>query len=252
LPNKTFELFIGIDQTGAVAANGQPKSLPVCAIYRRKTIINKTLPRLSLQEIQKFVLENFNLDIQSVKTLICIDSVMTLPAPLKLTHRQILQKIKKYSFEKKSYGAICAFHFFNSLNDKPQIQSRYIEKKLGANSVFKLKPFQKNIGCGSYRILKELSLDPDWYQLWPVEKNKKQITICEGYPSYYWKSMYHLPQRNLLKIQKMTDLQFKNQDFADSFVLAKAAQKFGPQMQSMRLPQISKIEGWVLGAEYDL
>ena len=248
MPNKEFELFIGIDQTGAIKTNGHPKSLPLCVIFQKKTIINKTLPKLSLEEIKKFVLENLKLDIQSVKTLICIDSVMTLPAPLNLTHRQILQEIKNYSFENKPYGALTAFHFFNSLNNKSQIESRTIEKQLGANSVFKLKPFQKNIGCGSYRILKDLSLDPDWYQLWPVEKKKVNVTICEGYPSYYWKLFCNLPTRNLSKIKKITQLNFKNQDFADSFILAKAAQKLGPEMQSVRLPQISKIEGWVLGA----
>lgn len=245
----SFDLFIGIDQTGAIDSKGRPKKLPVCAIHKRKVILNQTLPALTQEGLKNFIHNHLGFSIEDVKTLICVDAVLTLPKDLAISHQQILKKIKKHSFQNKHYGAICAHHFFNSLSSNNKNHLRLIEEILGANSVFNLKPYQRNVGCGSYRILKDLSNNPGWYQLWPIEKNNKPITICEGYPSYYWQNFYALPKRHLDSIKKMTQMDFKNQDFADSYILALAAQKLSHQVTKAKLPQVSEIEGWVLGVD---
>ena len=252
--SKKFNLFIGIDQTGATNKNGKPKSLPVCLIYKNIIYPNLWLSDLKFESLGQLIQKTLNIKVDhlnSLRPLILIDSVFTLPSELKITHHQLMTRSNTYKYNNKSFGAVTAFNFFNSflIHGLTALPQRKIELKLKANSVFKLKPFQRNIGCGSYRVLKELSADRNWFKLWPVDKKQNAwATIAEGYPSYYWKKIFKLKNRPQKKIFtfKNKSIHFKSKDHMDAFVLAIAARKY--QDQTTKIPNSeAQTEGWVLG-----
>ncbi len=119
-----------------------------------------------------------------------------------------------------------------------------------ANSVFNLHPFQKNIGCGTYRILKDLASDTTWYRIWSHHSltKKTKVVIAEGYPSYYWKSWL----KNTRRQNKWGNYQFSNQDSADSFILAYAGLMLTQKKDFLKfkLPTKVKNEGWILGVPW--
>jgi hypothetical protein len=251
-PLVPWEFFIGIDQTGAVDSKGNPKKLSasmiVCRGKIRKYYINLQISSLQLESI-KGLIEEKGYSFNSESVAICVDSALGLPEAYQLEIRDLIKQSKKYNFENKSYGALTAYSFFNSLRGAKPVYLRKVESQVGANSVFKLKPFQKNIGCGTYRILKDLSSNMNWYTLWPFEsRNPKKVVICEGYPSYYWKTQFNLTNRNLSEINRLwPGMKFLSQDFADSFVLAWVLMKNKNELNK----KWNSFEGWILGVDHD-
>ncbi len=68
----------------------------------------------------------------------------------------------------------------------------------GANSVFSLLPYQRNIGCGSFRSLKELAQEPNWFCTWPFETlDLSPVVLAEGYPSLFWRTFLGAKKRDL-------------------------------------------------------
>lgn len=248
-----IKIFIGIDQTGAVNHKGEPKHLNVSLIDLRKKPIYLTglkLTELSFTNVRRLIDENIP-QINDDKVLICVDTVFGLPQALKAKPREIMQQAKKFSHNKKNYGADTAYNFFNQFlisKDKPE---RTVENLVKANSVFNLKPYQKNIGCGSFRIIKNLAQDPTWFSLWPFEKLDKQFVIAEGYPSYFWRTEFKCARRDLNYLsRKFKKLNFANLDQADSFVLAYGASKSLVQLSTFKLNKKIQHEGWILGVPY--
>ncbi len=249
-----FQIFIGIDQTGAVDSKGIPKSLQTCVIDARKRRIKiysclqiKTLNQKSIQELILRVIPDF----KNERVLICIDTVFGLPAVLKVSKSSLFKSIKNFNHHSKAYGAITAHAFFNQFLVNGKIEHRHVELKVKANSIFNLKPFQRNIGCGSYRIIKELAQDKSWFSLWPIEKPILPFVICEGYPSHFWKSLLGAKKRNLNFIQEMfPQLHFDNMDQADSFVLAYGAMKSQSQLFEKEFHPLAEKEGWILGVPF--
>lgn len=250
----SFKIFIGIDQTGATKINGEPKPLNICLIDARDENIKIKsrikIKKLSFSEINhtiKIHVPNY----KNENCLICIDTVFGLPSELGIPIDQIFSDSQKYIYKNKPYGAITAHRFFNQyLKNKIHIPQRCVEKMTGANSVFKLTPYQKNIGCGSYRIIKELSQEKKWYSLWPFENSVKKFVIAEGYPSYFWKHEMNLKNRNLQKLKELfPELHFKTLDEADSFILAYGAYKNSTKMNTLKMNKKYKSEGWILGVQ---
>ncbi len=251
----TFKIFIGIDQTGATKANGLPKPLDICLIDARtsqiKIITGHKISKLSSNDILQFI-KTFIPSYANEKCLICIDTVFGLPLKTGISVDQIFEDSKSFSFKNKEYGAITAYQFFNQYLKKnsTELPHRFIEQKVGANSVFKLTPYQKNIGCGSFRIIKELSQEKKWFSLWPFESLDKKFVIAEGYPSYFWKHELNLKNRNLSKLkEQFPDLRFKTIDQADSFVLAYGAFKNSSKINKLKINKKYKSEGWILGVQ---
>lgn len=243
-------IFLGIDQTGAIDSNGNPKPLPACLINKKEIqfFYLKTLSKTAIQQqLQMNDLKNL---------LICVDSVLGLPEELNINWPSALEKIKRFP----GYGRKPAKDYFRHLG-QGQIFKRQIEIFCKANSVFAEKPFQKNIQTGTFRIWKELTLNlKDFYI--PALENKKfatQLPLYEGYPSYSWKlllksnhrrptELTELIVKNNLELNWSDEHQRKvNKDanLADAFVLAltilklhKAAKKLKPHP-----------EGWILGVK---
>lgn len=260
-----FDLYIGIDQTGAVDSKGVPKKLPLCILNpksKRSPFTFTTIANLTHAHLLSALKMNES-TMMSQKILICVDSALGLPSVLNTTPQSLMAKARDYSWQAKPYGAQTAYHFFQSFlktssnptsplatNKHTQNKSHYprrqVELLTKANSVFQLQPFQKNIGCGTYRVLKNLAQNQLWYSLWPFEAPSRNIVIAEGYPSFFWKSLFQLKTRNLENIKKLTGLDFKDQDIADSFILAYGAQFWDTVILDLPTP-VAQKEGWILG-----
>ncbi len=253
-----FDFIIGIDQTGATTAKGIPKPLTCSLIDNRKKQNPKNhfehkIKSLTKNEIYNLIQNHIDLDLKAVtklKILIVVDAVLGLPQSCKVKISQILVTVKDYEFNNKTYGAKTAYQFFNTFCENQKKPERTVETLTKANSVFNLHPFQKNIGCGTYRILKDLSMDVTWYRIWghqPIN-SKTNIVIAEGYPSYYWKTWLKNSQRQ----NNWKNHKFKNQDSADSFILAYAGLKFSQKKDFFNYKASKKIknEGWILGVPW--
>ncbi len=249
-----LKIFIGIDQTGATKPNGQPRPLDVSLIDLRKLpptyITGLQIKNLNLQSVEALLQKNIPA-IGTNQVLICVDTVFGLPNLLQVLPTKVFKLAKNYAFLDKPYGAITAYNFFSQFLRKSKIQHRRVELLVKANSVFNLLPFQKNIGCGSFRIIKDLAQDTKWFSLWPFDSLKSQFIIAEGYPSYFWKTHLSSSHRNLsLLEEKFKKLKFKNLDQADSFVLAFGASKSVKNLSDGYLKKNCKYEGWILGVPY--
>jgi len=240
-------IFIGIDQTGAVDTKGRPKKLHAA--------------RLNGNHIEVFKVSKLtDLDLKDVK-IIAIDSVLGLPVsafPKSKSIRDLFQEAAKYQFKKKEFGMETAYQYFQRYLDKrSDFPKRQCEELAQANSVFQKHPFQKNIGCGTFRIWKELGADPNWFYLWPHDDDYKNLktkpVIIEGYPSLIWKKLIQSPTRklenliNYLKVNKIT-VSEKNldPDSADAVVLAIAAKQFHLKPQTRDFKNYEQ-EGWIMG-----
>lgn len=240
-------IFIGIDQTGAVDLKGKPRKLPVA--------------RLDKNHIEVFKISNLKeLDLKNVK-IIAIDSVLGLPNsvfPKNKLIRDLFSEAKKFKHENKEFGMETAYQFFQKqLKKQNQYPKRFCEELAQANSVFQKHPFQKNIGCGTFRIWKELGEDSKWFHLWPHDGQyhslKSKPIIVEGYPSLVWRTLLNSPVRKTeTLIQYLAKNKLKmntnkiDNDTADAVVLALAAQKFHQKPQKIEFKNYQQ-EGWIMG-----
>jgi hypothetical protein len=70
------------------------------------------------------------------------------------------------------------------------LPTRACEVLARANSVFRTRPFQKNIQTGTYRLWREISRNREEFLLWPFDSDRAKagaIPVFEGYPSLIWR-----------------------------------------------------------------
>lgn len=249
-------VFIGIDQTGAVNSKGRPKKLPIALLSFQKQswqIDTRFISGLHTEEFSSF---------KNLK-IIAVDSVLGLPHkvfPKNKTLRDLFKQALDFEFNKKAYGMETAFQFFQTfLKSKNEFPTRICEQLAKANSVFQKHPFQKNIGCGTFRIWKELGQNLNWFHLYPqdgeLSKLRSKPIIMEGYPSLIWKNLIQSNTRKtevLLKYLKQNKIRILNPDIdadtADAIVLSLAAFEFFKNPMSIDQPHL-KTEGWILGLD---
>lgn len=249
-------VFIGIDQTGAVDSKGRPKKLPMASLsFQNQSwqIDTRFISGLHAEEFQSF---------KNLK-IIAVDSVLGLPHkvfPKNKTLRDLLKLALQYEFNKKAYGMETAYQFFQTfLKSKSEFPTRVCEQLAQANSVFQKHPFQKNIGCGTFRIWKELGKNADWFHLHPQDGEFSKLTgkpiVMEGYPSLVWKNLIQSNTRKtevLLKYLKKNQIKLLNPDIdadtADAIVLSLAAFEFFKNPKLIDQPHL-KTEGWILGLD---
>lgn len=250
------EIYIGIDQTGAVDSRGNPRPLPACAwLPGQKTPVFRALPSLSRLSFE----QAFRLPPRSRVTLV-LDAALGLPASCGVSFEAHLARAKTYQHQSKSFGMKVAHQFFLDylgVDPKAPYPKRRAEVLANANSVFRLHPFQKNISCGSFRCLKELAQDEEFRPgIWPFEGRRNGWILLEGYPSLEWRLLYNSPTRNRSTLERAHPrfaLSRLSPDQLDAFVLAQAARKLSPRLLrdwKRRLPVPAlRIEGWILGVE---
>jgi hypothetical protein len=256
--SSVFDVYIGIDQTGAVTSKGVPRDLPATILHVNNFSIsifaNLKLPSMTTEEIQKLIKSVYGPSQKSrAPYLVCVDAALGLPEFTGTSFSDLKLKVAHFEKGGKKYGARLAHDFFRSFLGEMSRDIRTIEKITGSNSVFNLHPYQKNIGCGTFRILKDLTRSDGKYSVWPFEDfNSAGCAIAEGYPSLYWKALFGLKKRSLEDLKKLVpQLQFTSVDSADSFVLALAGLLYHKQILKIPSQHICRREGWILGVPYE-
>jgi hypothetical protein len=238
---------LGIDQTGAVRPNGAPKPLPV-AIVADRQIEFAYFDSLGLESITSL------LGAPPSKHLrVALDCVLGLPRCLPVDLRSAIQQ----TLEVPGYGRKPASQFFSKIGED-SIPTREIEILARANSVFRERPFQKNIQTGTFRFWKDLAKDPVWYCFPDVENRiPKRIPLYEAYPSYSWRKLLGAPKRDPLHLdQWMQKVKMpyqlpkdwkkrisKDPNLADALVIALHLHQSSPR----ELKRKPDCEGWILG-----
>lgn len=246
------KIYLGVDQTGAIDSKGIPKPLPACLI-RGNCVFFFYLKTFSKSEIIASINPNSVEDL-----LVCVDCVIGLPQTLKMSWRQALKSISKF----EGYGMKIARQYFHELGGG-NIYHREVEIACKANSVFKEKPFQKNIQTGTYRIWKDISLEAESFFAPAVEskKQKNQIEIYEGYPSLSWRKIFELPNRQPQNVSKLMLAEFpelswkmslqsqidRDPNLADALLLALTMKVFAEKESGLEIT--CDPEGWILGHE---
>jgi hypothetical protein len=257
--------FLGVDQTGATTAKGVPKPLPAALLERRGRGWRLT-PNLRLRSLRPEDVEAAVGD--SPRVLIVVDAVLGLPRAVGVATETLLSKAKDFTHEGKPYGRATAARFFAQFLDadlqerlrqrtaRGILPARESERLANANSVFLEHPFQRNVGCGSFRILKELARDPRWFSLWPHEAWRGRFHVAEGYPSLYWRRVLGARTRDGEHLRTYLRQHFPaapmplTADDADAVALAlggRWALETGALDAS--LPDAARHEGWILGLE---
>ena len=202
----------------------------------------------------------------SDRVFVVVDSVLGVPAELGVDIETLLRDVRTYAFEGKAYGRVTAARFFARYLS-PALQRRLLERTArgflpvrdterlaNANSVFLEHPFQRNVGCGSYRILRDLAQDDRWFTLWPHESSNGPVVVAEGYPSLYWRQVLGSRTRDAQRLVALLAREFpdaelpKTADDADAVLLAlgaRAATAAGAL--EAKLPAVALREGWILG-----
>lgn len=177
-----------------------------------------------------------NLD-ESVSKLVAVDCVLGLPQPvygglsqsgwfqkgsaeqhLRGCFDRVYDYCNKLRLKKEAFlGRKAAEIFFESMmrqagfteqaqrNDENLL--RVCEKNLGAQSLFKARPYQRNIQTGSFRIwhdLGKMQSEGEIFSILPFHSMHEKYSssssvmlIAEAYPSIYWHSDWGLKKENL-------------------------------------------------------
>jgi len=240
-------IHLGIDQTGAVNPKGVPKPLPACWIQGRQVRFFY-LASFKKSEIEKHLPKKGSL------VGIGLDCVLGLPQELGIDWRRALQWTSRFP----GYGRAPAQKFFRSIG-RGKIWRRKVEVLAQANSIFQEKPFQRNIQTGTFRLWKDMAQDPDFFYVPALEKKKdrKQLPVFEGYPSFSWKRILKTPSRRpseltrLLRVSKPS-LRWtrshqaqvdRDPNWADALLLALSLKLFRKEA----LAQKPTPEGSILG-----
>ncbi|MFM8269299.1 MAG: hypothetical protein ACKN9V_03845 [Pseudomonadota bacterium] len=250
-----MEIFVGIDQTGAASLKGRKaKPLPMCIAVKQRSgtwrFFTKSgkgplmLDSFHCDSIQK-QFEILKLKSQWDKTAFIVDCVLGLPKQLRSNPTKgkpylwgYFEKAAGFSKNGKEFGREVAEDFFSKLlpADTKEFPKRFCEELSGSNSVFQVRPYQKNIQTGSFRLWKDIgSVGKPWLKLWPFETSDGDSAlpwIFEGYPSLIWKDCLGSAVRSPKDLRKLSEKAFpqfeidtwqyveKHPDTADSFVLA--------------------------------
>lgn len=218
-----YDLYVGVDQTGAVHSSGSrkglPKPLPAAVFVNNTLFTGLSLAAFNPQEIRALVatfnpsFTSSNTSSKKLKVFVAVDAVLGLPEECAPKFDRLLKKVTQFQASRRKrneavFGRDAAFEFF--LQFLPwklrthvkthgraippfRLPERKCERLAKANSVFNRVPAQRNIGCGSYRILSDLaagvgSNSGNSFCVWPHQgPGDAEITISEVYPSQMWK-----------------------------------------------------------------
>lgn len=272
----SFEIFMGIDQTGVASERGLPTPLPTAVIYKFGTqwILESdlSLPGLTKKSIESLI-QDLNPHNQLASTVILIGSTLGLPKNVFPKNKNIfdlMQRAHRFSANGQRLGAKTAHAFFAQFIEKTSDPHplRECERIASAPSIFQTQSEQKNISSATFRSWSELgSATEKWFYLWPIDDRHNHPSrhsgpwIFEAHPEVLWKRILKTKIRNpeLLKefllIQKLVKLHpsvlrsLGQVRFCDAVILAYAGMLFHKRKQLFRAPKAASLkkEGWILG-----
>jgi hypothetical protein len=236
-----MSVFLGIDQTGAINSRGSPRPLPACL--------------LDGDRFDFFELESFSPEVQTLinkQFCIVLDCVLGLPLGLSLSWREALHLLEG----EFKYGREPAEFFFDRIGGG-KVHYREVEILAKSNSLFRSRPYQKNIQTGTYRLWVEMAKSQNWFRApWLTgEADREGVPLYEGYPTLLWRRLFNSPKRDPFRLKEWTEVRYrlkwkpeqrrrieKDPNFADALVLALG----GREILDATVPKTS-CEGWILG-----
>lgn len=238
-----FEVFVGVDQTGAATSGGaEAKSLPCAVLFRDET--GWILRATSITTESPLYLSNFSerslIDmlteagvanpaktVKSARVALLVDCVFGLamkawPMYRKsggVTLRRLFRRAARDEFGRRGYGLNAAAAFFETVLRKantPSARGSYPDRECellaDANSVFRTHPYQRNIQCGTYRIWRDLGrFGSDWVHLRYFERAsdlRERPMLFEAYPSLMWTRALGLATRHMPSLLVALDRAF--------------------------------------------
>jgi len=292
--NFKYDVYVGVDQTGAVHSNGPrkgfPKPLPASVLVKNRLHTGLSLKEFNPQEILALVASVTSL--KKPRVLVAVDAVLGLPEDCDLPFDLLLKKVTQFQALRRRrnealYGRDAAFDFFLQFlpaNLRTHVKAhgravppfrlpeRMCERLANANSVFHRVPAQRNIGCGSYRILSDLANGfrgdgrngETKFCIWPHQDlNDSEITISEVYPSQMWrilgisstrqeKSFFDYCRKNLELVERVGGGPKVSADHVDAAVSAIGARHV-IEAQGFFMSAAKHDfgnEGWILGLPF--
>lgn len=211
----------------------------------------------------------------NTNTLFLVDCVFGLPEPSwpfsNCSGSEALWRLFESAKGEKAFGRLAAETFFSGFPNSQLFPPRRVERLAGANSIFKARPYQKNIQTGSFRIWKELGARPNSLVILPFDLNqvadKNRACILEVYPSFLWKKFLNTRKRKPellleaienklfgqnIRLSQNTRQQLQaSVDFCDASIAALSAYRLQRESKLLSFPSESfvKKEGWILGVE---
>ena len=224
--NGQFEIFVGIDQTGASLRGGvEARPLPVAVVEKvgdGAWLVTHDpsgrplrLAAFAPEEVERVLRESRGAKSSLGRHVaILADCVFGLPAatwPAKHAgNRGLWELFAHAAAHEGGYGLKpAAAYFANILARAGEQPERYpvreCERLSGANSVFRTHPFQKNIQCGTYRIWRDLGRTRgQWlnfrYFTPEREARSNKPWVFEAYPSLIWRELLMQRTRNLSEL----------------------------------------------------
>ncbi len=260
--------ILGVDQCGAIHSSGNPKSLHGVVFERRES-------SWSFEPIKLNALSHERISELTIDAL-ALDSVIGLPQsvwPFLEMGPEGIWKLFRQAAQEAGYGQLASEKFFKGfLVDRDILPSRLCEELSGANSVFKSRPFQKNIQTGTFRSWKDLGKSEAFLNLWPFETRSTFVPsrpwLFEVYPSLIWRIFLKSPRRqpqhlkSLIQHSSRINIFGKSQDWrrvethpdlADAFVAGYAlVDCLDRDLLDLfpELPRSAKTcEGWIFGVK---
>lgn len=260
----SFDVIVGLDQTGASRKRGLASApLPAVVLERREEawVVTRIgdLPALTPD-----ALEAFGVAVDG-RLAIAVDACLGLPAdavPSGTTFWDWCDAAADFSVNGRRYGRDVAEAYFRDLVPTAG-GARRVDHEVGALSVLKNKPFQRNVQTGSYRVWRDLGeakcAHGRWVVRWPDARDPCLPLLCEVYPSWGWRTLFQLRSRQPGALPALveghadvsTEVPLEqlvtSPDHADAMVAA----WLGVQhlvWQPTRPPHdIDRREGWILG-----
>lgn len=179
---------VGIDQTGAATRGGRGAK-PLPGVHLRHdgtqwTLSTTTFPSLSAEALGA-----------TGATLVCVDAVLGLPETAwPLTgcppNADGLRTLFRHAADAaRGYGRAPAEAFFGTFDpggDGLRVQDR----QLGAQSVFRSVPYQRQVLTGTYRVWRDLGRSPEAFSLHGFEPpDPGRPHLAEGWPTWGWRTL---------------------------------------------------------------
>jgi len=223
-----FRAVLGVDQTGAKGKLGFAKPLPASLILdvggSPRLCSPLFLSSLNKKSIEMLLAEQ-DFACEWHEVLIVADCVLGLPKKVIGNHnplKKILNLMDK-AFSSGGLGLRDGELFFSKICHPLKLDDgdllRIQEKTLNCLSVFKSKPFQRNVQTGTYRIWSDLGNGKEYlnFNIWPYQQKEKRAYLCEGYPAHAMKVVKLEAVKATLNIDIFSEL---SKDHKDATALA--------------------------------
>lgn len=264
IPNQNSFCVVGVDQTGAVDSKGVPKPLPFAGFSgflteNRGEVKNLKfhygyLKKASHAELSQVLgLSYLGADFRWLG----LDCVLGLPKCVYRRQFSFEEWLCAQNFIPYGFGRAEAERFFLStfpdFYELPELPRREQEIALRANSVFKLRPFQKNIQTGTFRFWKEIQADLASGQFSLRGHEKSHTLVTEVYPSACYRTLGFQSRTELIsKALSKIDSNWVDAYVVASFmmfdVISQGLEKKRGQLESSYHPSEGLI--YPLGADF--